>query len=115
MINHVGTVSIFVSDQERAKKFYIEILGFELKADAPLYPGDEPPVTGGTTPLRYKVPVNAKPLQDTIYYRRLRVWQNWQQFRQWQPRFCAICANSAGKSGEVAAAATKNVAAELAM
>ena len=39
MINHVGTVSIYVSDQERAKKFYTEKLGFELKTDQPLYPG----------------------------------------------------------------------------
>lgn len=39
MITHVGTVSLFVADQERAKKFYTEILGFELRKDAPLYPG----------------------------------------------------------------------------
>ncbi|MDQ2691097.1 MAG: VOC family protein [Chloroflexota bacterium] len=39
MINHVGTVSVFVSDQERAKDFYTRILGFELRQDAPLYPG----------------------------------------------------------------------------
>lgn len=39
MINHVGTVSVFVSDQERAKAFYTDVLGFELRADAPLFPG----------------------------------------------------------------------------
>lgn len=39
MINHVGTVSIYVSDQERAKKFYTDVLGFELNVDQPLYPG----------------------------------------------------------------------------
>lgn len=39
MINHVGTVSIFVSDQERAKLFYTDLLGFELRTDAPHYPG----------------------------------------------------------------------------
>ena len=39
MINHVGTLSVFVSDQERAKEFYTNILGFELRADAPLFPG----------------------------------------------------------------------------
>lgn len=38
-INKVGTVSVFVEDQQRAKKFYTEILGFELRQDAPLYPG----------------------------------------------------------------------------
>lgn len=39
MINGVGTVSIYVSDQDRAKDFYTKVLGFELKQDAPLYPG----------------------------------------------------------------------------
>ena len=41
MIDKVGTVCIFVSDQERAKRFYTEKLGFELRTDAPLYPGAE--------------------------------------------------------------------------
>jgi catechol 2,3-dioxygenase-like lactoylglutathione lyase family enzyme len=39
MINHVSTVCIFVSDQDRAKQFYTQVLGFELRTDAPLYPG----------------------------------------------------------------------------
>ena len=37
-INHVGTVCVFVSDQERAKAFYTDILGLELRTDAPLSP-----------------------------------------------------------------------------
>jgi predicted enzyme related to lactoylglutathione lyase len=41
MINRVGTVSLFVSDQERAKDFYTIVLEFELRADAPLFPGAE--------------------------------------------------------------------------
>ena len=41
MINRVSTVSVFVSDQERAKIFYTDVLGFELRTDAPLYPGAE--------------------------------------------------------------------------
>lgn len=41
MIEKVGTVSVFVSDQQRAKAFYIEKLGFELRTDAELYPGSE--------------------------------------------------------------------------
>jgi predicted enzyme related to lactoylglutathione lyase len=32
-------VSLFVSDQDRAKEFYTRVLGFELRQDAPLYPG----------------------------------------------------------------------------
>jgi lactoylglutathione lyase len=39
MINKVGTVCVYVADQERAKKFYTETLGFKLTQDAPLYPG----------------------------------------------------------------------------
>jgi lactoylglutathione lyase len=39
MFNKVGTVSIYVQDQQRAKKFYTEVLGFELRTDAELWPG----------------------------------------------------------------------------
>jgi lactoylglutathione lyase len=39
MIRRVSTVSVFVSDQERAKVFYTDVLGLDLRSDAPLYPG----------------------------------------------------------------------------
>jgi catechol 2,3-dioxygenase-like lactoylglutathione lyase family enzyme len=39
MIDRVGTVSVFVADQDRAKEFYTNVLGFELRADNELYPG----------------------------------------------------------------------------
>ncbi len=39
MIDRVGTVSLFVQDQDRAKAFYSDVLGFEVRTDAPLYPG----------------------------------------------------------------------------
>ncbi len=39
MITSIGTVSLFVADQDRAKAFYTNVLGFELRTDAPLYPG----------------------------------------------------------------------------
>jgi catechol 2,3-dioxygenase-like lactoylglutathione lyase family enzyme len=39
MIDRIGSVSIFVSDQDRAREFYTKTLGFELREDAPLYPG----------------------------------------------------------------------------
>ena len=39
MIDRIGTVCVFVADQDRAKAFYTDVLGFELRADAPLYPG----------------------------------------------------------------------------
>ncbi len=35
----LGTVSLFVEDQDRAKDFYTNILGFELLRDQPIYPG----------------------------------------------------------------------------
>jgi lactoylglutathione lyase len=39
VIDRISTVCIFVADQDRAKKFYTEKLGFELRRDSPLYPG----------------------------------------------------------------------------
>ena len=39
MISRVGTVSIFVEDQDRAKAFYTEKLGMELISDDELWPG----------------------------------------------------------------------------
>ncbi len=39
MIERVETVCIFVADQDRAKRFYVDKLGFELHFDEPLYPG----------------------------------------------------------------------------
>jgi catechol 2,3-dioxygenase-like lactoylglutathione lyase family enzyme len=38
-IQKVGTVCVFVSDQDRAKAFYTNTLGMELREDQPLYPG----------------------------------------------------------------------------
>lgn len=39
MITSVSTVCIFVGDQDRAKAFYRDKLGFEVRADNPLFPG----------------------------------------------------------------------------
>ncbi len=39
MIDKVSTISLFVADQNRAKAFYTDVLGFELRGDSPLYPG----------------------------------------------------------------------------
>ncbi len=39
MIDRVATISLFVDDQDRAKDFYTRVLGFELRADDPLFPG----------------------------------------------------------------------------
>ncbi len=34
MITHIETVAVYVSDQERAVRFYVDQLGFELRKDA---------------------------------------------------------------------------------
>ncbi len=39
MIENVQVVSVPVSDQERAKTFYVDVLGFELRADKPFDSG----------------------------------------------------------------------------
>ena len=39
MITHVGTVSVFVSDQDQALGFYVGKLGFEKRRDEPMGPG----------------------------------------------------------------------------
>jgi len=39
MIDYVGTVCIFVDNQDRAKEFYTNKLGFDLRTDQPLSPG----------------------------------------------------------------------------
>ncbi len=41
MLKRVNTVSVFVADQQRAKAFYTEKLGMELRVEAPLYPGSD--------------------------------------------------------------------------
>jgi uncharacterized glyoxalase superfamily protein PhnB len=40
MFDSIGSVSICVVDQDRAKDFYVNMLGFELRADVPFGEGD---------------------------------------------------------------------------
>ena len=35
----IGLTGIFVDDQDRAERFYAEVLGFKVKASAPYGPG----------------------------------------------------------------------------
>jgi len=69
-INFVGTVSVFVTDQQRAKKFYTEKLGFELREDAPLYPG---------ATARWIAVAPAGSQTDIILY---EPDENWEHYRQ---------------------------------
>ncbi|MCY3946599.1 MAG: VOC family protein [Anaerolineaceae bacterium] len=41
MIKMVGTASVFVADQQRARDFYVDKLGMELRLEAPLFPGSD--------------------------------------------------------------------------
>jgi catechol 2,3-dioxygenase-like lactoylglutathione lyase family enzyme len=70
MITSVGTVSVFVSDQDRAKEFYTDVLGFELRTDAPLYPG-------ATARWVAVAPAGAK--TEVILYLPDENWEHYQQ------------------------------------
>ena len=70
MITGVGTVSVFVSDQDRAKEFYTNVLGFELRTDAPLYPG-------ATARWVAIAPAGAK--TEVILYLPDENWEHYQQ------------------------------------
>jgi catechol 2,3-dioxygenase-like lactoylglutathione lyase family enzyme len=39
MITELHTVALYVADQDRAKRFYVDTLGFDLKADQPGWGG----------------------------------------------------------------------------
>ena len=38
MITHVGTVTVYVKDQQKALEFYRDVMGFEVHADQPMGP-----------------------------------------------------------------------------
>ena len=69
-INRVDTVCIFVGDQNRAKAFYTQQLGFELRQDAPLYPG---------APSRWVAVAPHGSQTDIILY---LPDENWDHYRQ---------------------------------
>lgn len=72
MINGVGTVSVFVNDQDRAKDFYVNKLGFELRTDQPLSPGaanrwvEVAPKGAVTGIVLYKVDENWEHYRQTV-------------------------------------------------
>lgn len=70
MITHVGTVCIFVADQDRAKDWYANKLGFEVRQDAPLYPG---------APNRWVAVAPKGALTEVILY---LPDQNWEHYKQ---------------------------------
>jgi predicted enzyme related to lactoylglutathione lyase len=72
MIVGVGTVSVYVNDQDRAKDFYVNKLGFELRTDQPLNPGavnrwvEVAPKDAATGIVLYKVDENWEHYRQTI-------------------------------------------------
>ncbi|MEM7538926.1 MAG: VOC family protein [Chloroflexota bacterium] len=70
MISHVGTVSIFVHDQDRAKDFYANKLGFEVRSDVPLFPG---------VPVRWLAVAPPDAQTDIILY---LADDNWDHYKQ---------------------------------
>lgn len=39
MIDHIATVAVYVEDQQKAKAFWTEKVGFEVKREMPMAPG----------------------------------------------------------------------------
>ena len=70
MINGVGTVSIYVDDQDRAKDFYVNKLSFELRTDQPLSPG---------VVNRWVAVAPKGAVTEIILY---KVDENWEHYRQ---------------------------------
>lgn len=67
MITNVSLVTVYVTDQDEAKKFYTEVLGFEARADATL--GDYRWVTVGHPDhreLEITLMVPGPPLDDEL-------------------------------------------------
>jgi lactoylglutathione lyase len=87
VIDRVGTVCVFVSDQDRAKDFYTRVLGFELREDSPLYPG---------APNRWIAVAPAGAQTDVILY---LPDQNWEHYRQVVGRSQALTFNVTGMTG----------------
>jgi lactoylglutathione lyase len=78
MIDAVATICIFVSDQDRAKAFYTEKLGFELREDAPM----------GASRWIAVAPVGAR--TEVILY---KMDENWEHYRQVMGKSQAITFN----------------------
>jgi lactoylglutathione lyase len=96
-INPVGTVCVFVSDQDRAKAFYTQRLGFELRADQPLYPGAQ---------ARWISVVPAGAATEIILY---LPDENWAHYRQVVGKSQALTLDVSGMADLVADLKAKGV------
>src|SRR6185312_4393732 len=67
MITRIQTVTLFVSDQDRAKEFYTQKLGFAVRMDAPMSPQNrwiELAPGNGETSLVLMTPEEGMPAAD---------------------------------------------------
>lgn len=78
MIDAVATICVFVNDQDKAKAFYTEILGFELRQDSPM----------GESRWIAVAPKGAR--TEVILY---KMDQNWEHYRQVQGKSQALTFN----------------------
>lgn len=78
MIDAVATVCIFVNDQDKAKAFYTDVLGFELRQDSPM----------GESRWLAVAPKGAR--TEVILYKMDR---NWEHYRQVMGKSQAITFN----------------------
>src|SRR5579859_1763112 len=79
MIDAVSTICIFVSDQDRAKAFYTEKLGFEVRQDVPMGPSS-----------RWLAVAPAGAQTEIILY---KMDENWQHYREVMGKSQAITFN----------------------
>ena len=86
-IDRVATVCMFVSDQDRAKRFYTSVLGFELHEDSPLYPG---------APNRW---VSVAPKGSETELILYLPDENWEHYKQVVGKSQAITFNVTGMDG----------------
>jgi len=78
MIDAVATICIFVTDQDRAKAFYTDTLGFELRQDSPM----------GESRWIAVAPKGAR--TEVILY---KMDQNWEHYRSVMGKSQAITFN----------------------
>src|SRR5215472_1817203 len=78
MIDALATVCIFVNDQDKAKTFYTDTLGFELRQDSPM----------GESRWIAVAPKGA--LTEVILY---KMDENWQHYNQVQGKSHALTFN----------------------
>ncbi len=79
MIDTLATVCIFVSDQDRARAFYTDVLGFELRQDAPMGPDS-----------RWVAVAPKGARTEIILY---KMDENWQHYKQVQGKSQALTFN----------------------